>query len=239
MNDLGKKRVKWNFVYFLLLVTLVNSVAEKLQVYSTSTIPVKVREKALKKDSSLKAIDITVFGKFNEFASSLKSSKPKFLITPAQFPHYHPDYKAVYQFTKNDEATFKFLVLSLQDKKSLKDIATASVGIVDELGRKNTSSFVKKNIGDFKRIKRVTKTDDLMPLLVLENADFIIIRPENYNSIKAKFTTQTYLAGESKEIHYPVICVLKDTSETEIKKIGKISPMTIKSLGFDQIRELK
>ncbi|MCM8533324.1 MAG: hypothetical protein NE330_19300 [Lentisphaeraceae bacterium] len=239
MNTPINKRLKWGILLFTLLSIIGVQAAEKMQVYTTSTIPVKEREKALKSDSSLQGTEVTVFGKFSEFASSLKSSKPKYLIVPSAFVEYNKDYKAVYQFAKGGQTHFKFIVLSAKDEWKKDNQAKGSVGIVDELGRKQTSSFIKAQVGKFKRVKRVTKTDDLMPLLVLENANYIIIRPENYEILKAKFTAKTNQVGESQSIGHPVICVLNGTSDAEIEKLGKMSPAAIKGLGFDELRKVK
>ncbi|MCH2206443.1 MAG: hypothetical protein MK132_11295 [Lentisphaerales bacterium] len=231
--------LNWAVFLFVTLSFMSVQAADQLQVYTTSTIPVKEREKALKSDSSLQGTEITVFGKFSEFSSSLKNSKPKFLMVPAAYVKYNPDYKAVYQFTKGGQRNFKFMILSVKDEWNKDSMAKGSVGIVDELGRKQTSAFIKDQVGDFKRVKRVTKTDDLMPLLVLENANFIIIRPKNYEILKAKFTAKTNLVGESKTIDYPVICALKDTPDNEISKFANLSQAAIKALGFDELKKVQ
>lgn len=239
MKTPGKNYVKWAIILTTLLLFLKAQAADQLQVYTTSTIPVKEREKALKSDSALSGTEITVFGKFGEFSSSLKNSKPKFLMVPAAFTDFNEDYKPVYQFVKGGQSNFKFIILSVKPEWNKETMANGSVGIVDELGRKQTSEFIKKQVGKFKRVKRVTKTDDLMPLLVLENANYIIIRPNNYETLKAKFTTKTNLIGESKTINLPVICALKGTPESEIAKFEKISQAAIKALGFDELKKIQ
>ena len=231
--------LNWAVFLFVALSFISVQAAEQLQVYTTSTIPVKEREKALKSDSALSGTEITVFGKFSEFSSSLKNSKPKFLMVPATFVTYNPDYRAVYQFTKGGQSNFKFKILSVNDEWNKNNMEKGSVGIVDELGRKQTSAFIKDEVGKFKRVKRVTKTDDLMPLLVLENANFIIIRPQNYEILKAKYTAKTNLVGESKTINYPVICALKDIPDSEVSKFANLSQAVIKALGFDELKKIQ
>ena len=78
-----------------------------------------------------------------------------------------------------------------------------------------------------------------MPLLVLENADFIIIRSDNYEILKKKFTAKTIKVGETKTVDHPVICVLKDTPESEVNKLGSLSPETIKALGYTELKKLQ
>ena len=78
-----------------------------------------------------------------------------------------------------------------------------------------------------------------MPLLVLENANFIIIRPQNYEILKAKYTAKTNLVGESKTINYPVICALKDTPDSDVSKFANLSQAVIKALGFDELKKIQ
>jgi len=229
-----KKRLIFLFASLFLTVYLS---AQELRVYQTSTIPVKDREKALKADASLSGISVTVFGQFREFSSANKT-KAKYLIVPSSFVKFNPDYKPVYQFAKNGQTNTKLMILTSKADWTMDKIGTGKVGIVDELGRKDTKTYVQDIAGKFKLIKRVTKPDDLMPLLVLENADYIIIRSHNYDILKKKFTAKTIKVGETKTVDHPVICVLKDTPAAEIEKLGKLSPETIKALGYSELKKL-
>lgn len=212
--------------------------AQELRVYLTSTIPVKEREKSLKSDAALSGMQVTVFGQFREFDSANKS-KAKYLIVPSSFVKYNPEYKAVYQFGKDGQTNTKLMILATKPEWTKEKFASGKVGIVDELGRKDTKTYVADIAGKFKLIKRVTKPDDLMPLLVLENADFIIIRSDNYEILKKKFTAKTIKVGETKTVDHPVICVLKDTPESEVNKLGSLSPETIKALGYTELKKLQ
>ena len=211
--------------------------AQELRVYQTSTIPVKDREKALKSDPSLGGLEITVFGQFREFDSANKS-KAKYVIMPSSWAKYNTDYKPVYQLGKKGQTNTKLMILTTKPDWTMANIGKGKVGIVDELGRKNTKTYVLDIAGKFKLIKRVTKPEDLMPLLVLENADYIIISSDNYEVLKKKFTAKTIKVGETKTVDHPVICVLKDTPESEVEKLGKISPETLKALGYSELKKL-
>ena len=224
------------FLFASLFLTVYLS-AQELKVYQTSTVPVKDREKALKSDPALSGMQVTVFGQFREFDSANKT-KAKYLIVPSSFVKYNPEYKPVYQFAKDGKTNTKLMILTSKADWTMDKIGKGNVGIVDELGRKDTKTYVEDIAGKFKLIKRVTKPDDLMPLLVLENADYIIIDSDNYEVLKKKFTAKTIKAGETKTIDYPVICVLKDTPDSEVEKLGKLSPETIKALGYSELKKL-
>lgn len=229
-----KKRLIFMFASLLMTVYLS---AQELRVFQSSTVPVKDREKVLKGDPSLGGLQVTVFGQFREFSSANKT-KAKYVIVPSSWVKFNPDYKPVYQFGKDGQANTKLMILSTKPEWTMDKIGTGKVGIVDELGRKDTKTYVQDIAGKFKLIKRVTKPEDLMPLLVLENADYIIIRSHNYEILKKKFTAKTIKVGETKSVDHDVICVLKDTPDSEVEKLGKISPDTIKALGYSELKKL-
>ena len=236
---LPEKHIKKRLIYlFASLFLTVYLSAQELRVFQSTTAPVKDREKALKGDSSLGGLQITVFGQFREFSSANKS-KAKYVIVPSSWVKFNPDYKAVYQLGKNGKTNEKLMILATKPEWTIDKIGSGKVGIVDELGRKDTKSYVLDIAGKFKLIKRVTKPEDLMPLLVLENADYIIIRSDNYEILKKKFTAKTIKVGETKTVDHDVICVLKDTPESDIEKLGKLSPESIKALGYSELKKLK
>jgi hypothetical protein len=233
--SIQKGYIKWLFALCLMLITSLS--AAEMHVYLTSTVPVKDRDRALKSDTGLSGINITVLGKFREFSSSVKRNKPSYIIAPSSFSNINKDYKAVYQFSLNGQSSFKYLILATKPKWTKANISKGSIGIVDELGRTGTKKFVLANVGKFKLVKRVTKADDLMPLLVLENANYIMIRPNNYEILKQKFTAQTIKILESKTVEHPMIYVLNNTPQAEIDKLGKMSQDTIKALGFSELKK--
>lgn len=224
----------------LLLCTLVPGLsASELKVYLTSAIPVKIREKSLKSDKSLAGVDVTVFGKFREFSSSNKQTPAKYVMISSSYLQFYKGYKAVYQLEKKNNGKFRFLILSCKGDWTQEKVSEGRVGIVDELGRKETKVFVKESVGSFKRVITVTKSEDLMTLLFMENADYIIIRPENYQAYKKKHKAKTIKIGESQVLGHAVICVQEGSTEEEIKKLGQISQKTLNTMGYSGLKRLE
>lgn len=60
-----------------------------------------------------------------------------------------------------------------------------SVGALDLLGREGTAAFVTKVIGSGPKVERVTKVEDLLPLLQLQRVDAILIPQRLFGDVKS------------------------------------------------------
>ena len=154
-NNIRKRKIFFLASLFLAIYLP----AQELRVYQSSTVPVKDREKALKGDASLSGVQVTVFGQFREFDSANKANA-KYVIMPSSWITYNSNYKPVYQFSKDGQTNTKLMILTTKPEWTMANIAKGKVGIVDELGRKDTKTYVQEIAGKFKLIKRVTKPED-------------------------------------------------------------------------------
>ncbi|MCJ8330658.1 MAG: hypothetical protein HRT89_05940 [Lentisphaeria bacterium] len=206
--------------------------ADSLYVYLPTLKSVQEMEKVLKVDPALSGFTITVFGKFSELKKQHKASPADALIIPSSFSKFNKGYKDSMQFTLKDKKSFNYLLLSIVKGKNKNQLSTESIGIVDELGRKDTKKYVHRLLGKVKRIKRVTKPDDLMPLLALQNASVILVRPHVYEILKLKYATETFEVSKSIDIPFPVLTVKEGLSADKLEKLKSVSEATIKGLGY-------
>jgi hypothetical protein len=61
----------------------------------------------------------------------------------------------------------------------------ASVGALDLLGRDGTNRFVKRLVGQQARVERVTKIEDLLPLLQMQRVDAVLLPARLVREIRA------------------------------------------------------
>jgi hypothetical protein len=61
----------------------------------------------------------------------------------------------------------------------------ASVGVLDDLGREGMNRFVVELLGRQPKIERVTKVEDLLPLLQLQRVDAIIVPSRLLGEVRA------------------------------------------------------
>ena len=226
-------------IFALLVVALPAKAAEQLAVFYPTTLAVPDMEKALKADAAMAAKKVVVYAKFSEFESAQQADPAKFIIVPSAFVKYNKDYSPALQFTKGGKDEFQYLLLSIHDKWNKDSIGTGVVGLVEQLGRKERKEYTEFLMGGngFKRIKVVTKIEDLFPLLALDNADYIFIEPDQHEKLKEKFKAQTNLVAKTVAVGFPVVCVKGDASAADLAAFKKISSQTLQALGFDGLSE--
>ena len=158
------------------------------------------------------------------------------MIAPSEYLDYNKKYKGAAQFQMKGKTSFKYDVVSISKDWDASKIEKGSVGVVQVLGRKETKKQLKALVGKkFKKIKRVTKIEDLFPLLALENANYILISPHAYQAVKDKFRADINYIKKSKDVGFPVIAVAAGASAKDLHKINK---NTLKALGFDGVNKL-
>ena len=227
------------FVYCFLLTMLASTAQGKdsVAVFLPSVTPVSEIEKHLSTEPLFKGMDISVYKKFRDFNSAIKNTKPLYVLGPAKFVATHSDYKAFAQLAHKSNLTFKYKVFSIQDKWGKAETAKGTIGMVQILGRKETKKYVGESVSEkFKKVKRVTKVEDLFPLLALENAEYILVEPHIYDALKDKFRAKVNTVTESQPIGNPKLAVLKG-------KTGPVSVSlkkeTLESLGYGNIKSIK
>ena len=153
---------------------------------------------------------------------------------------YIAGFEPIFQFTLNDKKSFKYSVISIESKWDSTKLNEGSVGIVDEVGRKNIKPYMEEIMAGkkFKRIKQVGKVADLFPLLSLGNVNYIIIAPHDLDILKREFATKTYKIVDTIDINYPVLSIKTSYDVKKAEKFEKISKIALKTLGFDGIIKL-
>ena len=214
---------------------------KRLIVFLPSLRPPAEMEKALKADAASSSLDTAVFGRYTDAATAIGLESPPYLIAPAQLVAATKGYEAVAHFTRQGKEGAPLLLLSLGPPWTAAKTAEGTVGVLEELDRKLTKGFLDSVLKgkSFKAIKRVTKTEDLLPLLALGNSDYILISADAYAEQKQKFSTQVETIGQSSEVAFPVLAVRSGAAPAQSKDLLKLAPSTVKSLGYDGLKEVK
>jgi hypothetical protein len=76
----------------------------------------------------------------------------------------------------------------------------ASVGALDILGRDGTNQFVKTMVGPQARVERVTKVEDLLPLLQMQRVDTVLLPAR----LVAELRASSRLPLSERELQVPV-----------------------------------
>jgi hypothetical protein len=151
--------------------------------YPSLARPLAIQEALSKKCPGL---DITVFGRLTDLQALVGREHPQALLAQnavlKQFPEYHPRLQGV----RNGAATEDFVLLSIDRPFDLSKVTGASIGVVGMLDRKEMDGFVGGLVAGTPRVNRVTKVEDLLPLLIFQSVGAVLVSEANMREFQKK-----------------------------------------------------
>lgn len=197
-------------------------------------LPTDVRPRAFQKllETNLSGIEVTVFGRVRDFQKNLKKDPPDAVLS------YRPVLDSVaaiapgFQGMVGEAASESYILLTVGKEIDVNNPSTV-IGVVDILGRKEMGKFVATVLGvptKFK-IKRVTKTEDLLPLLQFSAADAILIPKSSVDSIRKKSKLELTVKLESPtKVGFPAVGFLPNARKKAIEGAIKKLPAQVNAV---------
>jgi hypothetical protein len=214
----------------LLLVTLLAqaeaALGQSVGVFLPWIYETKELVTSMKSDPLLASAEIMVFQKLEDFQLASTSKPFDLAILPASYGRYNAEYvEKVPLVPKSGEKTFKHLVVSFK-KDAPGDF---SVGVIDEVGRKNLKKWMKEVCSRCGKQKDVKKAKDLYNMLALGSVDAIMVSPFNFEAIKRESAAELFVLFSTEPENQPAIYVPKGKS---FKGIDNLKPSTFSPLGL-------
>ncbi len=110
------------------------------------------------------------------------------------------------------------------------------VGALDLLGRRGTSTFVETVVGVNVEVERVTKLEDLLPLLQFQMVDAVLVPERRAASLKAKSQLALTTSRASREVGLPAVSVIKAGGSAITEKLRRLPAPICSQLGVDSWR---
>ena len=143
-----------------------------LYVYLHSEVKSSVLEKVLRQQ--LPSLEVTVFGRFRDFEEALARRQPE-AILGLQPLLASVGVNVALQGLRADR-DWEPYVLMAEESALQSPTAAKVIGVVDLLGRAGTQQLVSKLIGNASvELRRVTKLEDLLPLLQFSAAQAVLV----------------------------------------------------------------
>jgi len=213
----------------------------RLYVYLPSYIRPYVVQKRLQ--SECPDIAITVFGHHREFGKSITNSMPHAILSlaPVVEQAKYGMYEPLMYATRSGDRDEELVLLSVGERVSRDRYAEIAIGVVDILGR----SRMKNMLGEIldieePNIKPVSRLEDLLALLQVNEADAIIVSremEETYFRQRSKLKLETTELDEAK-MGLAVLSCREDVPESQRKQlvtsIKNVSRELFERLGVEQ-----
>lgn len=221
--------VKCKLLLIFLLMNLNNLLArDQVGIYYPSLKSAQERNSLFKQSIGDMAEPI-VFAKYNDMESFIKNGGD-YLVGPSYYSDYFSEYELIGKITDNRQ---KYLLVSLE-KKPYSNLSEKVVGAVAVLDRKELKDLITKMFGsEPKRIKTVSKPDDLFNYLVLEKPNYIIVLEDVYTELVKSSKASFYIIKESSPVYEIALFVKKGGNSDKGKTLlTKIKNSNLNELGI-------
>jgi hypothetical protein len=172
-----------------LLLTIAFAVAvcqaqEKCYVfYPTTERPQSIQEKL---QGALSGVTVTVFGRLNDLNVKTETDPPDAIISKPSLIGQFSDFSVKLNGVRKGKTGETYVILSIGTPVDIKTIGPeTTIGVIDVLGRTGMKSFISQFFPVEPKIKRVTKVEDLLPLLTFNMAAGILIEDIFVNYFKS------------------------------------------------------
>ncbi|MGM0460916.1 MAG: hypothetical protein ACQEQ4_00670 [Fibrobacterota bacterium] len=139
-------------------------------------------------------VDITVFGVYRDFAMKVEEDRPRTVLGPRETVQTlsHLGYQVALRACENNDTASEYVLLSLEQAFSKEDMdSTTVIGVVDIMERTDMKDYVFDLLRTEVRVNHVTKMEDLLPLLIFNMADAILI-PRTRKAYFDRVSNQEY-----------------------------------------------
>jgi hypothetical protein len=205
-----------------------------LYVYLHRDIKSASLEKALR--DQLPALTVTAFGRFRDFDEAVGARRPDAVLAlqPLLASYNVP---ILLQGRRAGQDWEPYVLLAREVLEG--PVNGKLIGVVDLLGREGTQDFVSKLLGTADiRLKRVTKMEDLLPLLQFSAADAVLIAAAEVKSLteRSRLALQVRDLPEAR-VGLPAVGIFNAKVQALLlQQIRRLDAETSRSLGVEQWR---
>ncbi|MGC4093433.1 MAG: hypothetical protein QM756_37165 [Polyangiaceae bacterium] len=214
----------------LLLSRLARAAQPKLLVF----LHVAAKQRALQNELSqaLSGVSVTAVGRIADFERSLVEGQDAVLSLPVVLTAHKLTPKLRGQRQGSGDEKY-----SLIGPDTAPDPARVSaVGALDLLGREATSTFVHSLLGAKPKVERVTKVEDLLPLLQMRRVEAIVLPSRLFAEIRA--ASRLNLAGRELGplVGLPAAADVGAGGAQVLSQLSKLPKALSKSFGVEEWR---
>lgn len=191
-------------ILFFLLVEQSNA-GEKVYVF----YPTTVRAKTIQHNfmNLCPGADVTVFDVYNQFIAKVKSEPPDAILSKPFLFNQLDGFSIVLNGYRNGKNIEPYVLISVDKKMTVTDITDKTkIGALDFFGRKGTILFMKQFFTATPVIMRVTKVEDLLPLLQFKMVAAVVL-PQIYADYVKKNSNLNLIIAPFSTVHTGIAAV--------------------------------
>lgn len=111
-----------------------------------------------------------------------------------------------------------------------------SVGALDILGRVGTNLFVKQLLGVEPKVTRVTKVEDLLPLLQMQRVEAVLLPERLYATVRETSRLALVMRVLDQQVGLPAVATLGNGGASAVAAVKALGRNVMGTLGVDEWR---
>ena len=166
-------------IFFLCILVSEKLSAESLYVF----VPTEVRTNKLQQKISAycSGVDVTVFGRAKDFHKKVKAVPPTAILSLLPVVEHTLVFSPAIVGLRDGLSSESYVLVSVEKPIELERLNNKKIGVVDLLGRKPMRTFIEELLQTQVKLKRVTKTEDLLPLITFSSVDALFVSQSTYS----------------------------------------------------------
>lgn len=223
------------FCIFILLIT--SDIFAEASLFVYYPLPARSKTVESRLNSELPDVNVTVFGRYADFITKIKSDRPAAILVKKELLSSVTGYKAAFSGERKGKIDEKYLYMFTNKEFLNMSIDTATIGVVDILGKQNMNRYLDSVFDAELTIKRVRKVNDIMPLLLFDMASIALVPESNLEYYKSNSNIELYTKETEITMSIGVVAVRDDDAKVIIAKaLTNLSEKTKTLLGVDKWR---
>lgn len=185
-------------------------------------------------EGECEGVSITVFGRVKDFVKKVAEEEPSGIISLGPVLALHSDFSVVAQGHLKGGSDANYSFVSVDAAFDPSSLETSKLGVIDILGRKEMKVYMEDLFGGKVATKRVTKIEDLIPLLNFSAVSALFIEESVLDGIKDS-TELNLVETKAKHKVGLVSLAISDPAQSDVLKkcVNKLSPKVNKVLGVE------
>jgi hypothetical protein len=210
---------------------------EKLYVFYPATVRPQIIQDKIQECFS--GVTVSVFGRLTDFTAKIELDPPDAILTKTPLILQIGNYTIAVQGSNNGKIEESYVLLSTDSVQDLATIAGEKViGVIDILGRAGMNTFAAQFFPKIPKLKRVTKVEDLLPLLSFNMVSSILI---NTSSVKffRKTSNLTFNETPLPETNIGIVALGIRNGCNADKSIGALKKLDKETSAFFEVDQWK
>lgn len=212
--------------------------AESMYVF----VPTEVRANAMQEQITAlcPGIEVTVFGRAKDFEERMAASPPQAILSLLPVIERSSSYNTIAKGLRNGATEEGYMLVSVDKAPDLDKLAEMKIGVMDLLGRKSMNEFIAQIFQTgLKQVKRVTKIEDLLPLLTFGSVDAIFVSESFFGQLKQKSNLSLVATRLNVKIGLTSAALTSDAAKDKFQQcIARFDKNLNEALGVEQWRTL-